>query len=221
VSVEQTMGPAVGSEVPVCELITIEYTATDVNGNSSTCSFEILVIDTQKPEFDADIVMPGDITVECDAVPEPFVLTNDDVNDNCTLPEDLEIVFTEESTQGDDPAACDFYTYTITRTWEVTDEACAFGGGSNTLTHVQIIEVEDTTPPDAVCMDITLTLDIFGQATIVPEDLDGGSTDNCAEPEFLTFTADQLIFSCEDLGENEVVLTVTDPCGNAIPVRRS
>jgi hypothetical protein len=214
-SVEQTMGPAVGSEVPVCELLTIEYTATDVNGNSSTCSFEIVVIDTQKPEFDADIVMPGNITVECDAVPEPFVLTNDDVNDNCTLPEDLEIVFTEESTQGDDPAACDFYTYTITRTWEVTDEACAFGGGSNTLTHVQIIEVEDTTPPDAVCMDITLTLDIFGQATIVPEDLDGGSTDNCAEPEFLTFTADQLIFSCEDLGENEVVLTVTDPCGNS------
>jgi hypothetical protein len=215
VSIEQTMGPAVGSEVPVCELITIEYTATDGVGQTVTCSFEILVIDTQKPEFDADIVMPGDITVECDAVPEPFVLTNDDVNDNCTLPEDLEIVFTEESTQGDDPAACDFYTYTITRTWEVTDEACAFGGGSNTLTHVQIIEVEDTTPPDAVCMDITLTLDIFGQATIVPEDLDGGSTDNCAEPEFLTFTADQLIFSCEDLGENEVVLTVTDPCGNS------
>jgi hypothetical protein len=105
VSVEQTMGPAVGSEVPVCELLTIEYTATDVNGNSSTCSFEILVIDTQEPQFDADIVMPGDITVECDAVPEPFVLTNDDVNDNCTLPEDLEIEFIEESTQGDDPSS--------------------------------------------------------------------------------------------------------------------
>jgi hypothetical protein len=214
-SVVQTTGQPTGSVFPVCEINTIEYTATDIHGNTMTCSFDVLVIDTQEPAFDADIVMPGDITVECDAVPEPFVLTNDDVNDNCTDPADLEIVFTEESTQGDDPAACDFYTYTITRTWEVTDEACPLGGGSNTLTHVQIIEVEDTTPPDAVCMDITLTLDIFGQATIVPEDLDGGSTDNCAAPEFLTFTADQLTFSCLDLGENEVVLTVTDPCGNS------
>ncbi|MCB0684115.1 MAG: HYR domain-containing protein, partial [Saprospiraceae bacterium] len=88
-SITQIAGPAVGSIVPVCQVITITYEAEDASGNTSTCSFDILVIDTQKPEFDADIVMPGDVTVECDAVPAPFVLTNNDVNDNCTLPADL------------------------------------------------------------------------------------------------------------------------------------
>ena len=214
-SIEQTEGPLPGSAVAVCELTPITYTATDVNGNTSTCSFDVLVIDTQEPELDDDIVMPGDITVECDAVPAPFVLTNDDVNDNCTAPEDLVINFTEESTQDPDPANCGHYEYTITRTWTVTDEACALGGGANVYTHVQIIDVEDTTAPDAVCMDITVTLDKFGNVSITGADIDGGSTDNCAAPEFLTLEADPNSFDCDDLGPNNVTLTVTDPCGNA------
>jgi hypothetical protein len=214
-SVEQIAGPAVGSIVDVCDLQTVTYEATDASGNTTTCSFEILVIDTQNPEFDADIVMPADMTVECDAVPAPFVLTNDDVFDNCTDSEDLDIDFDEQSTQDPDPAVCEHYNYTLTRTWTVTDEVCADGGGGNELIHVQIITVEDTTPPDAVCQDITITLDIFGNASIVPEDLDGGSTDNCAPANVLDFAASQVDFDCDDLGANDITLTVTDPCGNS------
>ena len=47
-NIEQTEGPAPGSAVAVCELTPITYTATDVNGNTSTCSFDVLVIDTQR-----------------------------------------------------------------------------------------------------------------------------------------------------------------------------
>jgi hypothetical protein len=213
-SVEQIAGPAAGSEIPVCELTTITYEATDVHGNTATCSFDVLVIDTQDPQVDDDIVMPADMTVECDAIPAAFVLTNDDVNDNCTDAADLVIEFTETDTQDPDEAECGHYEYTITRTWTVTDEACALGGGENVYTHVQVIDVEDTTPPEAVCQNVTISLDLFGNASINATSLDGGSTDNCAPASVLDFEASQTDFDCDDLGPNNVTLTVTDPCGN-------
>ncbi|MCB0622618.1 MAG: HYR domain-containing protein, partial [Saprospiraceae bacterium] len=208
-TVTQVGGPASGSTVGVGEMVVIVYEAEDAAGNTSTCTFEVMVVDTQEPDFDADIVMPADITVECDAIPAPFVLTNNDVHDNCTAPADLDIDYMEETTQDPDPAVCGHYNYTLTRTWKVTDEA------GNMLIHVQIITVQDTTDPDAVCQNLTLTLDIFGNASIVPEDLDGGSTDNCAPANVLAFSATQVDFDCDDLGDNVVTLTVTDPCGNS------
>ncbi len=204
----QTAGPASGSVVPVGQTYTVVYTATDIYGNTATCSFNIMVVDTQDPEFDADIVMPGNVTVECDAVPAPFVLTNDDVHDNCTAPEDLVIEFTETSTQDPDPNNCGHYNYVITRTWTVTDEA------GNVTTHVQKITVQDTKAPVPTCTDVTLTLDLFGNATLDPVAAANGTTDNCAPFSALTITASQTDFNCDDLGENFVTLTIADPCGN-------
>ena len=205
---EQTGGLPSGSVVPVGTASTVTYTATDVHGNTATCSFDIMVVDTQDPEFDADIVMPGDITVECDAVPAAFVLTNDDVHDNCTAPADLVIVFTETSTQDADVNVCGHYNYTITRTWEITDEA------GNTTTHVQIITVQDTQAPVPSCTDQTLTLDLYGNATLDPVVAAAGTTDNCAPFSALTITASQTAFDCDDLGTTQVTITITDPCGN-------
>lgn len=209
VSVVQTAGPNPGTTVSVGTTFTVTYTATDDAGNSSTCSFDVEVIDTQEPELDADVVMPGDITVECDAIPDPFILTNNDVNDNCTAPADLNIIYDEVSDQDPDPANCGHYTYGLVRTWTVVDSS------GNEFVHVREIAVEDTTDPEAVCMDITVTLDIYGNASITPEELDGGSTDNCAASAYLDFAASQTEFDCSDLGQNSIVLTVTDPCGNS------
>ncbi|MBK8492611.1 MAG: HYR domain-containing protein [Saprospirales bacterium] len=214
-SIVQTAGPAVGSVIAVCDLKTVTYKATDASGNTTYCSFEVLVIDTQDPDYDADILMPGNITVECDAVPAPFVLTNDDVNDNCTAPQDLVINFTETSTQDPNEFNCGHYNYTITRTWTITDQTCVYGGGGNVTTHVQIITVHDTTAPVAVCQNITVTLDKFGNATITGLQINNGSSDNCAPAYVLTYAASPNTFTCADLGDNEVILTVTDPCGNA------
>jgi|GEM_PF-273619 len=221
-SVVQTGGPLNGTVFPVSpNPITVTYKATDVNGNMATCTFQVQVVDTQKPEFDADITMPADITVECNAIPTNCVfkgngpnlicapLDNNDVNDNCTPSNQLVIEFTETSTQCTNQAACCYYNYTITRTWKVTDQA------GNMLVHTQIITVEDTTPPVAKCKNITVTLDKFGNATITGADINDGSTDNCAAPQFLTYTATPNTFGCNQLGPNNVTLTVTDPCGNS------
>jgi hypothetical protein len=92
------------------------------------------------------------------------------------------------------------------------------------------INVHDTIPPVAVCNDTTIWLDSFGQAKIVPgvvnqggdresvpewarhhNDLEGGSYDACG---ISSMDLSQMIFTCADLGENLITLTVWDPSGN-------
>ncbi|MAB39356.1 MAG: hypothetical protein CL528_06450 [Aequorivita sp.] len=60
--VVQTAGLASGSEFPV-GVTTIEFTATDAAGNSSTCTFTITVVDAETPE----VVCPPTQTVMVDS----------------------------------------------------------------------------------------------------------------------------------------------------------
>ncbi|MBK6929763.1 MAG: HYR domain-containing protein [Saprospirales bacterium] len=199
----QTSGPTSGDTLDV-GTYTIIYVATDAMGNTSVCSFQVMVMDTQNPEFDADIVMPADVTVECDNVPPFFILTNNDVHDNCT-PSNLLVIDTSEvRTNGD----CKF-NYTLTRTWTVTDEA------GNQLVHTQIVTVRDTKAPIAKCKNATVTLDKSGDATVTAAMINDGSEDNCSAPGDLTFTVTPSAFTCANLGNNTVILTVTDECGNS------
>ncbi|MBL7780569.1 MAG: HYR domain-containing protein [Saprospiraceae bacterium] len=211
-SIVQTGGPLPGTALSItCPVSTqtITYKATDVNGNTSTCSFEVAVADTEKPEFDADILMPANITVNCNAVPAPFELTSNDVSDNCTAAANLVITYNQTSTQQGNSDDCTYYDYILTRTWMVTD--CA----GNTLIHTQTITVQNNQTPVAVCQNITVTLDNTGTATITPDQLNGGSSNACVPGSSLTFTASQTVFDCSDIGENPVILlTVNDPCGN-------
>ncbi|QNJ98286.1 HYR domain-containing protein [Constantimarinum furrinae] len=80
VTITQTMGPPSGSAFPVGDTI-IEFTATDQDGDSSTCQFTITVVDNEPPtQFDC----PADITVDndpgiCGAVvdyPDPILMDN-------------------------------------------------------------------------------------------------------------------------------------------------
>lgn len=66
-------------------------------------------------------------------------------------------------------------------------------------------------PPVALCMPATLFLDENGQAILEPSMIDGGSEDPDGDP--LTMTVSQALFTCADLGPNQVVLTVKDPAG--------
>jgi large repetitive protein len=59
---------------------------------------------------------------------------------------------------------------------------------------------------------IEVFLDTSGNASITPEDIDDGSTDNCGT---ITMTVSPATFTCDHVGGNQVVLTVTDGSGNA------
>jgi hypothetical protein len=74
------------------------------------------------------------------------------------------------------------------------------------------IGLNDTEPPAVVTQNLTVELDADGAATITPAGVDDGSTDNC---DIATMTLDISDFNCDNLGENEVTLTVTDDTGNS------
>jgi len=71
---------------------------------------------------------------------------------------------------------------------------------------------EDLTPPMCSQKDTTLYLDGAGMVSIVPDELDNGSTDNCPGP--LSFSLSQSSFDCDDIGANIVHFTVEDASGN-------
>ncbi len=68
------------------------------------------------------------------------------------------------------------------------------------------IWVRDLIPPTVITKDITVELDINGQYTIIPEDIDNGSYDNCT----MHKTLSRYSYNCDDVGSNTVYLKIKD-----------
>ncbi|MDH4157273.1 MAG: hypothetical protein OEW00_08360, partial [candidate division Zixibacteria bacterium] len=135
-----------------------KWIATDACGNADSCMQVITVEDNMAPQITSS---PGPVTVECltdvptpntalvtatdNCDPSPVVTHVGDVSDNQTCPE------------------------TITRTYKAAD-ACG-----NFVTCIQIITVDDNTPPTLVgCpTDVTVECDAVPAAATVT------ATDNC------------------------------------------
>ncbi len=184
------------------QIITRTWSLTDDCGNTTTQEQTITVEDNTAPTF----TVPGDITIYKDEncnYDAAVGITGDvtDEADNCDAT--LDATFSDAVADG----TCEGEQI-ITRTWSLTDDC------GNTTTHTQTITVEDNTPPAAVCQEITVDLDALGMASITADMLNGGSSDNCTADVDLIFTANQLDFTCANVGLNTVTLTVTDACGN-------
>ncbi|MEO5905212.1 MAG: hypothetical protein ABIQ11_00690, partial [Saprospiraceae bacterium] len=171
----------------------VTLTVTDESGTTATCTATVTVVD----EFDP-VCSAGDLTVFLDVNGNAVisaVMINNGSSDNCGL-------FTLEV----DPTnfTCDdLGPNTVTLT--VTDES----GNSSTCT--AIVTVVDTIAPLCSTQDITVSIS-GNSVTIVPSDVDDGSSDNCGP---VTLDVDPDTFDCDDLGPNVVVLTVTDGSGNS------
>ena len=189
-------GPCAGSKV-----ITRTWTLTDDCNNTTTHVQTITVSDNTAPTF----TVPANIEIFTDATcaynADPSV-TGDvtDEADNC----DITLNATYNDVTVDGPCAG---SKVITRTWTLTDDC------NNTTTHVQTITVSDNTAPTVITQNITVNLDANGQVTISDDAVDNGSTDNCST--VLTFSLSQTTFTCSEVGDNIVTLTVTDECGNS------
>ena len=173
---------------------TVILTVTDNNGNTSTCSSTVTVEDNVAPA-----VVCQDITVQLDGTGN-IAITGADIDggssDACL------IVSTVATPSAFTCAEVGPNNVTLT----VTDS------NGNSSTCVAIVTVEETTPPVALCQDITVQLDAAGNASITGMDIDGGSTDNCA---IVTWDASPNTFTCAEVGGNTVILTVTDGSGNS------
>jgi hypothetical protein len=72
------------------------------------------------------------------------------------------------------------------------------------------VTIVDNIAPSAVCQDVTISLDASGQATVSAAQVNNGSSDACG---IQTMTVFPNTFSCADVGDHLVTLTVTDVNG--------
>jgi len=176
-------------------VITRTWYAQDECGNVASGDQVITVIDDVAPEF---VNCPDSITVTTDPGVCGATVTwaAPQVWDNC----DGYLVPASTHSPGEF-----FAVGTTTVTYDVTD-AC---GNASTCSFT--ITVNDEEPPQAVCQSITVQLDASGNVSIAAADVDGGSTDACGIAS-LSVSPDS--FTCADVGDNSVTLTVTDVNGN-------
>ncbi|TVR86396.1 MAG: HYR domain-containing protein [Saprospirales bacterium] len=180
-----------------CDLVgehDLFVTAIDSNGNESTCDFHLTVIDDIAPVLEcvAEIDVFLDENGEASVDPDDIILS---VEDNC----DIDEVTAEPIEFGCGDVGA------------VTIEVEATDVNGNVSSCQVTANVQDNIPPTVLCQDIVAELDEDGEVVVTAEDVDDGSFDNCGiasvEPQFVVLT-------CDDIGENTFVGTVTDVNGN-------
>jgi hypothetical protein len=176
----------IGSHLIVCTVI-------DCSGNTNQCSFYVTVQDTTPPV----ISCPVNVTVECGQSTDPGSTGMATASDTCDS--SPPVTFTD--------AVSGNYPQTITRTWTATDSS----GNSNSC--VQIITVQDTTPPvitsvptgsNLGCNPTNLPTDASVTAQVTATDNSGSATINVTHVDGGTAIVPTRTFT----------ITATDGCGN-------
>lgn len=196
-SFAQTDGPASGSTFPIGNT-TIEYTATDNAGNTTICTFDIIVKDEEAPQItcptDISFTIPNDECTTIITYPAPTI------SDNCgTVTWEV-----ESGPESGDQVNAGNYTVIL----KASDEA----GNSTTCSFE--IEILETSKPVFDCPN-----DIYYPTTL-NNDCEGvvifdapTATDDCSNVTVVQ-TAGLASGSLFPAGVNTVEFTATDDFGN-------
>ena len=175
-----------GSTVPVTLMV------RDDDGNTDECIAYVTVVDPLGP-----FVALREVTLYLDESGHAHLNSADELidynltHDNCEL-------WGAVASRTDFTCADIGYPDVTVEVFDVND---------NSTTVDAWIHVVDELPPIPLCKDITVTLDVAGQAEIEPEDVDGGSYDNCWAP---LLSLDRYDFDCSDVGTQMVTLLARD-----------
>ncbi|MBK8363079.1 MAG: HYR domain-containing protein [Bacteroidetes bacterium] len=181
--------PASGSTFPI-GTTSVTATATDQDGNTDVCTFNVIVTDTEFPSFAG---CPSDITIgtngSCDRI---VTWTPPTAADNCSG-----VTLSSSHNPGDV-----FQLGTTIVTYTAIDAV-----GNTTICTFNVL-VEDTEDPVVTCpADTTVTANSAGCSAIVT--FSASVTDNCSAT--LSYSpASGSTFS----GTTPVTVTATDPAGN-------
>ncbi|NRA52480.1 MAG: hypothetical protein HRU12_25405, partial [Phaeodactylibacter sp.] len=172
----------------------VELTIEDANGNTANCYATVTVSDTISPSAICQNTL---VQLGNDGLGALTVLAVDGgTSDAC----------------GIDTLYIDQEIFDCTHVGDQTVTLTAIDANGNMSTCTSTVTVEDNVAPEAFCQDVTLILDGSGQASLTPAEVDNGSSDACG---ISSSTLDVSAFDCDDIGDNEVILTVTDNNGNS------
>jgi large repetitive protein len=174
----------------------VVLTVTDNEGLTSTCSATVNVEDKTDP-----VIICKNVTIYLDASGNA-ALTVADLNngstDNCSAGLFLYLSRTSFN--------CSDVGSPVNITLIGTDVS---GNSSSCISQVTVM---DTISPVINYKPFTLVLGSSGTATLVPNDIDNGTYDNCGS---VTLSVSPNTFSCSDLGQKTVILTALDSHGNS------
>jgi gliding motility-associated-like protein len=166
---------------------------TDHYGNTNTCTSELTVLDVMPP-----ITNSKPITVYLDANGIVSIHPSD-LNDGSTDACGIASFATSDS------------TFTCAEVGENRVNLTVSDINGNTSSRVDIVTVVDNIRPIASCKNDTVYLNIVGMVSIDPISLDNGSSDACG---IASFATSDTTFTCAEVGENSIILTVTDNNNN-------
>ena len=177
----------------------VTFTVKDASGNTSSTEVSITIVDDVKPILKTK----NNLTIKLDSEGKATLKVEDIDNgstDNCAI--------SERKVSKSSFTCADLGASKVTFT--VKDAS-----GNTSSTEVSITVVDDVKPILKVKENISVKLDTEGKATLKWEDVDGGSTDNCAIKDR---TLSKSAFTCADLGASKTVFTVKDASGNTSSV---
>ncbi len=171
---------------------TVTLSATDPSGNSATATATVTIVDHTPPRVNAKNITLA-LNSQGTASLSPEQIDNEST-DNCQF-----------------TLSVDRSLFTCDNLGENTVTLSATDPSGNSATATATVTIVDHTPPRANAKNITLALNSQGTASLSPEQIDNESTDNCQ----FTLSVDRSLFTCDNLGENTVTLSATDPSGNS------
>jgi gliding motility-associated-like protein len=172
---------------------TVTYTATDGSGNTSTCSFSVIVNDTSNPVIEN---CPTNITISANASCQAIVSwAAPTVSDNCSIAN-----FTSNHNPGDV-----FPMGTTTVTYTATD-----GSGNTSACSFSVIVNDTSNPIISNCPeDITVSANASCQATVT------WAAPTASDCSAFSLVASQPPGSLFTMGTTTVTYTATDLGGYA------
>jgi len=173
---------------------TVTLTVTDSSGNQDSKTAIITVVDTTIP-----VINTKDITINLD-INGTASITAADINngsfDNCEI----------------DTYELDTLSFDCTNVGENTVNLTVTDIHGNQTSKTAIVTVKDVIAPTANCVSpFSIQLDDTGYATITANQINNGSSDNCAITEV---SIDKTSFDCSNIGDNTVTLTIKDANNN-------
>ena len=190
-----TFSDAIEANCGATQIITRTWTAQDACDNPIATCIQIITIVDQTPPVascPADISVDTDLN-QCSAVVD-YSIEGTDSCGSVTITQTSGLVSGSMFPIGD-----------TVNTFEIQDECgnlseCSF-----------VVTVLNNNDAQAICQDITIALDAMGMASITPSDINGGTVVLCETPDI---TIDVDTFTCDNIGPNNVTLSVVDAAGN-------